>query len=1309
MAKARTKQQLILENEELRARLQELEETLEAIRSGAVDAIVASSPAGDRVYTLEGADHAYHTMVESMNEGAVTILTDGTILYGNGRFGQMTGASPSAIVGRPFHDFVPASDRWTLDGFIRQALSGGLKAEMRLRHESAAEIPVQISATPIDLGGTGALALVVTDLSERRRYEEIVAAEKLSRRILEQAQEAIAVCIDGCIVRANRALHEICGCIPLMQNFDQVFSLRMSESQTFTIAIPESGKTIQDQEVRYERPDGRIFDLILSAGPLFGKENKVLGTLISLVDVTERKRAAEAVQQQAQLLDLSYDAIFVWDLDGGIEYWNEGAEKLYGYSRVEAVGHISHELLGTRHPISLDELKEVLKRDGVWSGELSQKPKDGHKIVIESRHQLIHRDGRLIVLETNLDITERKRAEEEIARLNRELQQRVQELEAVFETAPIGLSIAEDPEGRCIRGNPANEKMLGVMHGAQLSKQPASDPGPAPYRALQDGRELAVEELPMQRAVRGERVSGQIVDVVRADGRTVRLYSNASPLLDEQGRPRGAVGAFLDITELTDAQEALRESEERYRSLVDTAPDAIIVHRDGWFLFANEAALRLYGADDFEQLKSRSITELLHPDDREIALKRIAMVQAGGRTPLRESRLRKLNGQEVAIEATAAPINYGGQPAVQVILRDITLRKRAEEALRESEERYRGVVQNTTAVILRLDPQGIIRFANERALQFFGYSAEELIGKRAVGTIVPERENTGRDLAAMVDGIAENPDRYHSNSNENIRKNGERVWMEWTNSGIYDREGRLKEFLSVGIDATARKLAEEALRASEEKYRNLFLNMAEEVQFWQLVRDEAGRIKTWRLVDANPPTLKTWGKQTVDEIKGKTTDEIFGPGATEHYMPVVQEILTEGVPCSYEDYFPHLDKYFRVTSVPLGDHFITTGADITGIKKAEEALNESRQRLAVIVDSIADGFYALDRSWRFAHVNDAALRHMGKTREEILGRTLFDVYPGSRGSLIETEYARAMESGEPRHFENPSLITGRVLEIHAYPGSEILTVLFRDVTEQTLLATALRESEESLRLANEHLEQRVRERTMDLQILAGELERSRHELRNLVSELVLAEERERKRIAGVLHDEIAQTLAAARMRLDLLQGTPSDQKDRHTLQEVKAFLVQSIQETRALMSDVGNPLLFDMGLKAACESLAEQMMKRHTVRILCDIRDAFKDLDPDVKTILYQVVRELLNNVVKHSRALNAQVLIDMEDGHFQVKVTDDGVGFDPRTLGAPSDEGGFGLYSIRERLLAIDGSLGIISSPETGTVVTATVPAAMK
>ncbi len=159
-----------------------------------------------------------------------------------------------------------------------------------------------------------------------------------------------------------------------------------------------------------------------------------------------------------------------------------------------------------------------------------------------------------------------------------------------------------------------------------------------------------------------------------------------------------------------------------------------------------------------------------------------------------------------------------------------------------------------------------------------------------------------------------------------------------------------------------RKRVEATLRESETKYRTLFENMAEEVHFWQLVCDEAGQIRTWRLVDVNPPTLDTWGRVSPNEIKGKTTDEIFGPGATEHYMPVVQKIMTEGVPYSFEDYFPHLDKYFRFTSVPLGDHFITTGADITSIRKAEQALKESEERLQALMKALPVGVSFSDDS-----------------------------------------------------------------------------------------------------------------------------------------------------------------------------------------------------------------------------------------------------------------------------------------------------------------------------------------------------------
>lgn len=140
-------------------------------------------------------------------------------------------------------------------------------------------------------------------------------------------------------------------------------------------------------------------------------------------------------------------------------------------------------------------------------------------------------------------------------------------------------------------------------------------------------------------------------------------------------------------------------------------------------------------------------------------------------------------------------------------------------------------------------------------------------------------------------------------------------------------------------------MTEKSNLLDDEKSRLIFDHLAEEVHLWQIVRDETSQIKTWRLIYVNPPTLKTWGHTLLDEIRGKTTDEIFGPGATEHYLPIVKKIIEERQPHSFQDYFPNLDKYFRFTSVPIGEYFITTGADITDLVKVQQAILSDNQRL----------------------------------------------------------------------------------------------------------------------------------------------------------------------------------------------------------------------------------------------------------------------------------------------------------------------------------------------------------------------------
>ena len=140
-------------------------------------------------------------------------------------------------------------------------------------------------------------------------------------------------------------------------------------------------------------------------------------------------------------------------------------------------------------------------------------------------------------------------------------------------------------------------------------------------------------------------------------------------------------------------------------------------------------------------------------------------------------------------------------------------RDRAATALRESEEKYRTLVENANSIILRWTPDGRISFLNEFGQRFFGYTEAELLGRHVMGTIVPEAEDGGRDLKTLMDEIGENPAAFEQNINENQLRNGERVWIAWTNKVVMDEQGRVTEILSIGQDITARKRAEDELSA----------------------------------------------------------------------------------------------------------------------------------------------------------------------------------------------------------------------------------------------------------------------------------------------------------------------------------------------------------------------------------------------------------------------------------------------------------------------------------------------------------------
>jgi len=304
------------EMDELKARLREAEETLEAIRSGAVDAIVVSGKAGEKVYTLQGADQSYRLLVESISEGALTLNAEGTILYGNLQFATMLGVPLDQILGTPLSNHLSDSDRRVIERVLRRGDPGISRFQVALRTREGGDLPVQLSLNVADIAGDRIFTAVVTDLADQIRYREVVDEEKLLRSILEQEPVGIAVCDNaGRIIRCSRALHEFCNEPPERGVFEDLFDLRYAAEnggwEKLSPAVPLRGVYLSGVDCILRHPDGKVRSLLTSAVPLLDGHGKTAGCLIVLRDITERKamekhlaeQAVELQTRQAQLMD----------------------------------------------------------------------------------------------------------------------------------------------------------------------------------------------------------------------------------------------------------------------------------------------------------------------------------------------------------------------------------------------------------------------------------------------------------------------------------------------------------------------------------------------------------------------------------------------------------------------------------------------------------------------------------------------------------------------------------------------------------------------------------------------------------------------------------------------------------------------------------------------------------------------------------------------------------------------------------------------------------------------------------------------
>lgn len=706
----------------------------------------------------------------------------------------------------------------------------------------------------------------------------------------------------------------------------------------------------------------------------------------------------------------------------------------------------------------------------------------------------------------SLLIAKLHRARESMSRLNMDLKRRLSELETVFDTAPIGLAIADDPEGLNIRGNKTNEQMLGVSSGGQLSKR---GPDAAHYRVFQDGVELAVEELPMQRAVRGETVSGQTIEAVGENGRTTFLYCNATPLFNEEGKVRGAVGAFLDISEIKRVEDELRKSEAKFRTIFETNVVPIAYcHTDGRVLDANEAYLRMLGYSKEELRGGKVCWDVITPPEwKQVDETALELLLKRGISRPTEKEYSRRDGTRVPVLIGASNVPENPQHVVAFAL-DLTELKQAEKALHESERKYRELVQNANSAIVRWRSDGTITFFNEYAQSFFGYREEEVVGKH-VGMLVPQKESYGAELSGLVQDIVSHPELYTQYANENIRKDGSRVWMAWTNKMIVGENEEVSEILAVGTDITERRRAEEELaRAHDELERRVQERTEELEKALSALAESEARFK--EVMDNSPdgvhrrdlvadrydylsPAITSLCGYTHEELFGMCLEEVLSlihPDDLAEVRRNVEECLaTEKRRYTLEYRLRHKDGSYRwfsdfitIVEDARGQPAYLVGSvrDVTERKRTEQALRESEERFRLITETIQDVFWmSTPGVGRMLYVSPAYERIWGRTRESLLAepQSFVDaVHPDDRALVLSELSKHAQGSYECQYRVIQPDGTVRWIDDRGFPildeagNVRLMTGVATDITRQKRVEEELSVYTKRLQESNEALQ-----------------------------------------------------------------------------------------------------------------------------------------------------------------------------------------------------------------------------------------------
>ncbi len=656
------------------------------------------------------------------------------------------------------------------------------------------------------------VGMIVSDITERKRVEEALEhSEKYFRALMENSLDAVTIMNEDGTIRYESPSYEgLLGFKPEERVGGGLYERIHPDDVTkvgelFAEFLQNRVGTLHT-EVRAQHKDGS-WRSIEAIGSNLLDNPVVKGIVINLRDITERKIAEEALRQSEQryrlLADNVTDVIWTSDMNLRFTYFSPAIRHFRGYSVEEAMGLSLEETLS---PASVEVAVKVFaehmaaenmgRRDlsGPVALELEHKCKNGGTVWGEVKMDFLRDlEGKPVgILGVARDITERRKMEEELRRLS----------DAVKMTTE-SVAIA-DLRGRIVDINEAGLRMYGLENRADLV-------GKNPFDIIvTEDRPKALEN--MSKIVETGSVKDIEYYINRKDGKRALIETSVSLIRGKEGEPKGIVAVARDITERRRMEGELRESEERFRAIFDNSVDGILVTdlETKSLYTCNKAMCQMLGYS-LEEIRNLKVTDIHPKKDLPYIMTEIEREQQGGSPGVKVLPLKRKDGSVLYAEVTPSLVTFAGRHYLAGIFRDISERKRAEEALKSSEERYRLVVDNANEFIL-VAQDGMIKFFNSKVVGLLGYAREDLAFKPFTYFIYPDdRQMVMERYLERIRGGSP-PPLY---SFRVVDKTGNIRWVE-ISTVVFNWEGR-PATLNFLTDITERKKAEGEKQRMEEQ------------------------------------------------------------------------------------------------------------------------------------------------------------------------------------------------------------------------------------------------------------------------------------------------------------------------------------------------------------------------------------------------------------------------------------------------------------------------------------------------------------